>query len=373
MLFSVRGKFVKGFEQRFAELVGARFASACASGTAAIHCALAAVDPEPGDEVITTAITDMGALSPILYQGAVPVFADVDPRTYNVTPESIAARITGRTKAIIATHLFGNPCDMTGILEVANKRGIPVIEDCAQAFDAEHAGRKVGTFGAVGCFSLQQGKHITSGEGGIVVSNDEALARRMKLFINKAWPYGEPNPDHTFLALNYRMSEVVGAVAFAQSAKLAEGVRQRIRMARRMTERLQGLPGIETPHVRPGDVHSYWKYCLRVDGAVIPGGSPALGNALKGWEVPSAPRYIQKPAFQCAVFRDQRTFGNSRWPFTLAAPEAVDYSPERFPGTFEALERVIVLPWNERYTEIHVDYVAASIREAVQQLTGGKT
>ncbi len=373
VLFSVRGRFVKGFEERFAEIVGARFASACSSGTAAIHCALAAVDPEPGDEIITTAITDMGALSPILYQGAIPVFADVNPHTYNVTPESIASRITSRTKAIIATHLFGNPCDMTGILAVASKHGIPVIEDCAQAFDAEHAGRKVGTFGAVGCFSLQQGKHITSGEGGIVVSNDEALARRMKLFINKAWPYGEPNPDHTFLALNYRMSEVVGAVALAQSAKLAEGVRRRIRMAERMTNRLEGLPGIETPYVHPGDVHSYWKYCLRVNGAVIHGGSPALGNALKGWEVPSAPRYIQKPAFQCAVFRDQRTFGNSRWPFTLAAPEAVDYSPERFPGTFEALERVIVLPWNERYTEIHVDYVAASIREAVHQLTGGKT
>lgn len=367
-LTSTKGTFTKTLEKRFAERVGAKHAYACSSGTAAIHLAIAAVDPEPGDEVVTTGITDMGALTPILYQGAIPVFADVDPRTCNVTAETIAPRITDRTRAIVVTHLFGNPCDMPPIVELGRKRGIPVIEDCAQAFGATAGGTPVGRLGAIGCFSLQQGKHITTGEGGLVVSDDPALARRMFLFVNKAWGYGDANPDHYFVALNYRISELQGAVALAQLDKLDGSVRQRTAMAARLTAALEGLPGIATPHVHPGNVHTYWKYCLRVDGSVLEGGSPGLARALKSYDVASMPRYIQKPAFQCQVFREQRTFGKSRWPFTLARPEAVDYAPSRFPGTFSALEQVLVLPWNERYTEEHVDHLAGSIREAVASL-----
>lgn len=372
VLTCTKGKFTREFEQKFAGLLGVKYAYACSSGSAAVHTAIAAVDPEPGDEIITTPITDMGALAPIVYQGAIPVFADVDPLTFNVTAGTISRCLSPRTRAIVVTHLFGNPCCMKEIMELADRQGIPVIEDCAQAFESTCGGQKAGTFGQVGCFSLQQGKHITTGEGGVVVTNDEKTARRMRLFINKAWPYGEPNPDHLFLALNYRMSELVGAVAVAQLDKLGMSVGNRIRLAARMRDRTAGIEGVESPLVHEGMVHTYWKYCVRVDPAIIPGGPTALANALKGWEIPSAPRYIQKPAFQCAVFRDQVTFGKSRFPFTLARPEAVDYSPEHFPGTFDALEKILVLPWNERMTEDHVDYVADSISEAVKNLTGGK-
>ncbi len=137
-LTSTKGAFVKTFEERFAATLGARAAYACASGTAAVHTAVAAIDPEPGDEIITTPITDMGALTPILYQGAIPVFADVDPETYNITAETIEARLSERTRAIMVTHLFGNPCEMHEIMELARARRIPVIEDCAQSFLAEH-------------------------------------------------------------------------------------------------------------------------------------------------------------------------------------------------------------------------------------------
>jgi len=329
--------------------------------------AVAAIDPEPGDEIITTAITDMGALAPIVYQGAIPVFADVDPRTCNVTAESIRGRLSPRTKAILVTHLFGNPCEMRDIMALASEHEIPVLEDCAQAFLARSDGKLAGTLGAIGCFSLQQGKHITTGEGGLVITSSPELSRRSFLFINKAWGYGDPKPDHYFLALNYRMSELQGAVALAQLGKLEGCVRQRQRMAQRLTGLLEGVPGIETPWVAKGNEHVYWKYCLRVDSKRIPGGSPELGRRLKERGIASAPRYIQKPAFQCEVFRDQRTFGQSRWPFTLARPEAVDYSPSRFPGTFEALEGVLVLPWNERYTEEIVDTLAREIRTAAEQ------
>jgi dTDP-4-amino-4,6-dideoxygalactose transaminase len=366
-LTCTKGSFTKGFEEGFAKLYGVKYGWACGSGSAAIHVAVAAIDPEPGDEIITTAITDMGGLAPIVYQGAIPVFADVDPRTCNVTAETIRARLSPRTKAILVTHLFGNPCEMRDIMALASEHGLPVIEDCAQAFLARSDGKLAGTLGAIGCFSLQQGKHITTGEGGLVITSSPELSRRSFLFINKAWGYGDPKPDHYFLALNYRMSELQGAVALAQLGKLDGCVRQRQRMAKRLTGLLEGVPGIETPWVAKGNEHVYWRYCLRVDSKRIPGGSPELGRRLKERGIASAPRYIQKPAFQCEVFRDQRTFGQSRWPFTLARPEAVDYSPARFPGTFEALEGVLVLPWNERYTQEIVDALAHEIRAAAEQ------
>jgi perosamine synthetase len=372
-LTATKGRMAKGFAEGFAAAVGARHGSACASGTAAIHAAIAAIDPEPGEEVVTSPITDMGALTPILYQGAIPVFADVDPRTGNVTAGTIAQRLSDRTKAIVVTHLFGNPCEMGEIMALADRLGVPVVEDCAQAYLATSGGRAVGTIGAIGSFSLQQGKHITAGEGGVVVTGDDDLARRICLFIDKAWGYGDPSPDHEFLALNYRMSELQGAVALAQLGKLEASIDHRVDMAARFTKALDGLTGIETPWVHPGDRHVYWRYVLRVDPDVIPGGPTAMAAALRDHDVASAPRYIQKPAFRCAVFAEQRTFGSSRFPFTLARPEAVDYAEERFPGTFAALGTMLVLPWTERYEPHHVDHLAEAISDAVASLKGRRT
>jgi hypothetical protein len=122
--------------------------------------------------------------------------------------------------------------------------------------------------------------------------------------------------------------------------------------------------------VEAGDRHTYWKYCLRVDGDVIPGGSPALGKALGEMGIFSAPRYIQKPAFMCQVFRDQKTFGTSSWPFTLASEDALDYDPSRFPGTFSGLDGILVLPWNEKYTDEHVNFIGGAILESVDRLKG---
>ncbi len=367
-LNSTKGTLVKNFEQRFANYLGIDHAFGCSSGSAAVHCALAAIDPEPGDEVVTTSITDMGAITPILYQGAIPVFADVDPLTYNLTSKSIEAALSERTKAIIVTHLFGNPADMSDILQLARSRGIPVIEDCAQAFGSEYRGQKIGTLGDISCFSLQQGKHITTGEGGLVATNSEHYARRINLFINKAWGYGDPKPDHYFLALNYRMNELTGAVALAQLNKLAGFVEKRIAIAQQFTEGLTGIAGIETPLVTPNSVHTYWKYCLRVDSSAFTGGLDEVAKRLKDLNIFCAPRYIQKPAFECEVIRDQRTFGNSRFPFTLARTDAVDYSREKFAGTYAALASVLVLPLNERYTSQHVQYVIDSIRQVAAEL-----
>lgn len=358
-LTSTKGHFVKDFQTDFATMVGAAHGYACTSGTAAIHAAIAAIDPDPGDEIITTAITDMGAITPIIYQTAVPVFADVDPVTGNLTADAIEATISERTKAIVVTHLFGYPADMPAICALARERGIAVIEDCAQAYGSTINGQHVGTFGDIGCFSLQQGKHITTGEGGVVVTNDDALARRIRLFIDKAWGYGDPKPDHYFVALNGRMTELQGAVAAAQLDKLDDSVKTRQRLAQRLSDALAGIEAIITPPCHGSMTHGYWRYPLIVRPEI--GGPVRVAEALKGFGINSAPRYIQKPAFECAVIRDQQTFGNSGFPFNLARPEALDYSQERFPGTYQFLSDVLVLPWNERYGIEHIDYLAEQI------------
>ena len=242
-----KGTLVKEFESRFAQKYSVEFCRTTTSGTASIHTAVAAINPEPGDEIISSPITDMGAITPIIYQTAIPIFADVDPLTYNVTSETIAPKITRRTRAIIVTHLFGNPCDMDPIMELADQHDLPVIEDVCQAFLCKYRGKLTGTIGDIGCFSLQQGKHMTAGEGGIVISNESRYARRMKLFIDKAWGYGDPNPDHYFLALNYRLTELQGAVALAQFDKLEGVVKNRIRTAELLTSLISDIPGVSPP------------------------------------------------------------------------------------------------------------------------------
>jgi perosamine synthetase len=373
-----KGTQVKEFERSFAARFGVPHARAVTSGTAAMHTAIAAIDPEPGDEIITTPVTDMGAIAPILYQQAIPIFADVDPISLNVFADSVAARITQRTRAIIATHLFGNPCDVDAIKRVADAHGIPVIEDCAQAFLATQHGRLVGTIGAIGAFSLQQGKHMTTGEGGIVITSDADHSRWMTLFSDKAWGYGDPNPDHYFLALNYRMTDLQGAVARAQLGKLDGVVARRQHSAAALSERLSGLSGVTLPAPLSGATHVYWKYALIVDPEAIPGGTDALGAALKTRGIYCAPRYIQKPAFQCQVFAERKTYGRSRCPYSCRVRDGggeVVYDAAEYPGTMQGLARVVVLPWSEFYTDAHVEFISVAVKEAVAELvaTGTRT
>ena len=311
-------------------------------------------------------------LAPILYQGAIPVFADVDPRTGNVTADTIADRLSDRTKAIVVTHLFGNPCEMAEIMALADRHGLPVIEDCAQAYLATCGGRTVGTIGTIGCFSLQQGKHITAGEGGLVVTNDDdsrtpcAPLHRQGLGLRRSQRPTTTSSPSTIACRSCRArspSPSWGSSRRRSIAASGHGSAPDERARRAAGHRDTVGPPRQPPRV----------LALLPAGrfrASIPGGPAALAAALKDYDVASAPRYIQKPAFRCAIFAEQRTFGSSRYPFTLARPEAIDYSEEQFPGTFAALDAMLVLPWNERYEPHHVDYLAEAIAEAVSTLVG---
>jgi perosamine synthetase len=364
-----RGTFVTALENEFADrYAGAGwYCTAVTSGTAAIHCAVAALKSEPGDEIITTSITDMGALTPILYQGAVPVFADIDRQSFNISAESIEAVLTERTRAIIVTHLFGTPCDMKPILDLAHKRSIPVIEDAAQAPYATYGGVRVGTMGSIGCFSLQQGKHMTCGEGGLVITNDETVARHIRLFHDKAWGYGDANPDHYFLAPNYRMTELQGAVALAQLDKVEQVVQDRQTTAGEFLHAIAEVAGVQPQVIPPQGRSVFWKMTLRLDPVQTGADVREIGSYLKEkFGVVCAPRYVQKPAFECEIFRNKRTFGASEWPLRDVAPP----DPSKFQGTYDALANMLVLPWNENYTAQHVDYLADSLRATIEHFQG---
>jgi dTDP-4-amino-4,6-dideoxygalactose transaminase len=314
----------------------------------------------------------MGAIAPILFQQAIPIFADVDPVTLNITPETVAARITHRTRAIIATHLFGNPCDVVGITRIAVARGIPVIEDCGQAFLATQHGQLVGTIGRMGVFSLSQSAHMTAGEGGVIVTSDDTIARAATLFRDKGWGYGDPDPDYYILGLNYRMTELQGAVARIQLQKLTRAVRRRRRTAERLGEQLAHVPGLTLPEASPGSTHVYWRYALNIDPDAIRGGSDALAAALRARGVPCVPHYLSKPPFQSRTFTERKTYGRSRCPFSCRLRDGgseVVYDAADYPGTMRGLEQVLVLPWNELYTDEHVRYIARAVEESVRGLT----
>lgn len=366
-LNSTHGRAVRELEVAFARALSSGPAVACSSGTAAVHAALAALGLEPGDEVVTSPVTDMGALLPILYEGALPRFADVDPLTLAVTPETVARALTPRTRAVVATHLFGQPCAAAEIARLTRAHGAEPIEDCAQAYLAAERAGPVGHASTFACYSLQQGKHMTCGEGGMVAASDAAAADRVRRFVNKGFGYQDADPDHDRPGLNYRMTELQGAVALAQLDKLAAVVERRRRSAAQLTAALAGIAGLAVMAEAPGTTCSYWRYCLHVDPAVHEGGPGAVAERLRSRQIASQPGYVRRPAFACGVFREWRRHTVMRLPVQAAggtAPwEGLDATTH--PGTYRGLATALVLPWNEAYDRQHVETIAAAVREAL--------
>jgi len=270
-LTQLTGDAVAAFEEAFAAWHGVKHCVATSSGTTAIHTALAALDVGPGDEVIVPAHTFIASATPVLHQRATPVFADIDVRTYCISAESVAERITPRTKAIVAVHLNGHPADMGALLALAEPQGIAVIEDAAQAHGALCAGQKVGTIGRMGCFSFWEDKIMTTGgEGGAVITDDDALAERMRRIrhhgegFDPSIPQGERSYYHLELGYNYRMTSMQAATGLVQLGKLDEYIDARRRNAAYLSERFGEMDGVEAPFVAEYAVHSYYKYIGRL-------------------------------------------------------------------------------------------------------------
>lgn len=366
-LFRYGGKYVQQFENDFAKTVGVRHAVACTSGTAAVHTALGALNPDAGREVITAPITDMGTIAPILFQNCVPIFADLDPEYYTMLPESIESKITEKTAAIIVVHLFGHPCDMDAILEVAQKHNLPVIEDCCQAYLAEYKNRLVGTIGTLGAFSLQQSKHMTAGDGGIVVTDDDDLANRAALFSDKGWPRTGEVRDYLFLGNNYRMNELTGAVAAAQIGKVETIVERRRKVAAQLTGLISEVPGVKPPSERPDCKHSWWLYPITIDEKRINVSPKEFARALAAEGISAGHGYIGKPIYMSPVFQERTTYGNSGCPFTCPLyGREIKYTAQDCPNAVEILRRIITIPCNEFFTDEDVRDIATAIAKVAK-------
>ncbi|MCK2218540.1 DegT/DnrJ/EryC1/StrS family aminotransferase [Actinomadura sp. ATCC 31491] len=356
MLNSVWGTEARALEREVAELYGSRHAIACASGTAALHLSVVAAAPDPGDEIITTPITDFGTVAPILAQNAVPVFADVDPSDGNLDPDAVAALIGPRTRAIMAVHLFGAPARVAELRRLADRHGLTLIEDCAQAWLTElPGGRYAGTAGHVGTLSLQQWKHITCGDGGLAVTDDDEAARRMRLFADKGWDRAAGR-SHESLGLNYRMTELQAAVARAQLAKLPGVVAARRRTAAELVAALRPLAGDGLRLPRP-DGHAWWLFPLVLPG----GGAPALAAHLAAAGVPARAGYLKEPLNRAPLW-GRPVYGSSRYPLE-------GYRPASCPEAERLVEATLLtVDWNEHYTSEHVKAIA----EAVASHVGGR-
>jgi dTDP-4-amino-4,6-dideoxygalactose transaminase len=267
---------MKALESEFADSVGARFCLATNSGTSALHIALAAAGVGAGDEVIVPALSFIATAQAVLHQGALPVFADVDPVTYNIDARDAARRVTSRTRAIVPVHLHGLPADMDGVDELARRHRLTVIEDAAQAHGARYKGRTVGTLGAMAAFSLNSTKNLPAGEGGLFVTDSEELyARAARVRFDgleppSKWDAGHPLDDEadshaTVRGWMYLPGELTSALARAQLRRLAETTARAQRNAARLGERLERLSGVESPRVSPDRTHVYHKYRVRFD------------------------------------------------------------------------------------------------------------
>ncbi len=253
-----QGAVVAEFEQAFAAYCGVKHAIATSNGTTALHIALLAHGIGEGDEVVTSPFTFIASANSILYTGARPVFVDIEPDTFNIDPARIEDAITPRTKAIMPVHLYGNPADMDAIVEIADRHGLAVIEDAAQAHGAEVAGRRVGGFGT-GAFSFYPTKNMTTGEGGIVTTDDDAVAERARLL--RAHGASE-RYRHTTLGFNFRMTDIHAAIGVAQMAKIDGWTEARRRNAALLTELLGDA--VVTPVARSWARHVYHQYTLRI-------------------------------------------------------------------------------------------------------------
>jgi dTDP-4-amino-4,6-dideoxygalactose transaminase len=361
----VGGTKVDLFEKEFAELYGVKHAIASTSGTAAIHIALGAINPDPGSEIITGPISDIGTISPILFQNCIPIFADLDPRTYSLDPADVERKITSRTKAVIAIHLFGQCCDMDPLIRICRENDIALIEDCCQSHLAEYKGRLAGTMGDIGCFSLQQSKQMTSGDGGVTITNDDELAERARLFADKAWPRGASwDRGYLFLAQNYRMTELQGAVARAQLRKVRDIVGRRRMAGNMLTELIKDIRGINPPTIIDGNIHSYWLYPLSIDQELLGVSPEQFTKALNAEGIPAGYGYIKRPLYLFRVLKEKVTYGSSHCPFDCPLyGKKIEYKEGDCPNTEKVLKELITLPCNEFFTEEDVSDIARALRK----------
>jgi perosamine synthetase len=340
------GRFNHLLSQRLSRLVGAPEVCLTSSGYAALHAALSCMGVT--GEVIVPSFTFVATVNAVHLVGATPVFADVDPVTRNMTVRTIRAVATPRTRAIVLVHFAGQLCDMDPIMAFARERGIPVVEDCAQALGATYQGRPAGSFG-VGCFSFFATKSMTTGEGGCVTTSDAELAGRIRRFIGHGVERDPQVPwrrDCVRPGMNFRMSNLAAAVGVAQFDRLDQFVLARTRVAARYDARLAGVPGVEVPVVLPGNRHCYQMYTICVP--------PRLRDALV--------RTLRDGGIEASVHFDPPVHRQSWYRQTAGEPD--------LPGTDQLAATIVSLPMFSAMRDEDVDDVSDAVARFIRVREG---
>jgi perosamine synthetase len=279
---SSAGKYVNEFEQSFADYLGVKHGIAVTNGTAAIHLALVALGVGPGDEVIIPNFTMIASAFAVTYTGAIPVFVDAEAETWNIDPEKIEEKISPATKAIMPVHIYGHPCEMDAIKQIALKHNLLIVEDAAESHGALYNGKYCGSLSDIGAFSFFANKIATTGEGGMVVTDDDDLAARCRYYKNLCFPVNSPrNYNHDHIGYNYRMSNVLAAIGLAQVERLDTYVEQRINNNTIYQQFLADVPGIKLQPELAGTRNVYWMNGVVVNESEFGFGRTALMSSLK--------------------------------------------------------------------------------------------
>ncbi len=354
--------------ERFKQYCPREHVVTCSSGTAAVHIAIAAAGIGPGDEVITTPISDIGSVTGILFQQGVPVFADLEPSTYNLDPKSVARCITPRTKAIVAVHLAGTPCNLAPLQALAEKHGLVLIEDCAQAWGAKYRGRPVGSIGHVGCYSLMNSKHIGSGDGGVVASSDPKIGPALLKFADKGNARTDPayRWDQTaVLATNYRMSELQAGFAAVQLTRLEGLAAKRAALGRVLIEGISDLPAVMPPAIDAADRGTFWFFYFRLRLERLKCTRAEFADALRAEGASCSAGYIPVPLYRLPYFQSHGFFAG-RWPVKELGLTAMDYTQVKCPEAEAILATGIQCTLNESMDETLMRETAAAVRKVAK-------
>lgn len=365
---------VASFEDAACSLLGSRYAVATSSGTGSLRCALAALGIGCGDEVIVPAFTFIATVNPVIVAGAVPVFADVND-TLGLDPADVEAKITERTAAIVAVHLENVSCDMDPLLDVAARHGIPVIEDAAQAMGASYRGRALGTMGALGAFSLQLEKNITTGEGGLFTTDDEELYVRAARYSDQGGQFvtsyaSERGGELTesFAGENLRMGEIAGAIATVQLKRLPAILEAMRSNKERILKGVGAVDGATRRRVPDpeGDGGSSITWFLPA-----PDVAKRFAAALRAEGVASAQMYRGRPVYTTPSILERRTASGKGGPWHCREhPTAVEYRPGMCPQTEELVARSIIVPVGAAYTESDCDDVVEAVLKVAAHVLG---